>query len=66
MGLQLKCMWEVTECLEAMKEKSSVDNIHIEEKKFRISHDQFDWDILRKILEVFIDIFDPSEHEDGL
>ena len=38
--------------------------MHKEEKKSRISHDQFDRDILGKILKVSIDIFDASQHAD--
>ena len=57
---------EVIKCLEAMEDKSSTNNMHKEEKKSRISHDQVDRDILRKKLEVSIDIFDVSQQEDGL
>ena len=35
-------------------------------KKSRISHNQVDRDILRKKLEVSIDIFDACQHGDGL
>ena len=60
----LNAYCEVAECLDAMKDKSSADNMHKEEKKSRISHDQFDRDILGKILKVSIDIFDASQHPD--
>ena len=49
---------KVAESLEAMEDKSSTNNIYNEEKNSRISHDQVDSDILRKKLEVCIDIFD--------
>ena len=49
-----------------MEDKSSTNDMHKEEKKCRISHDQVDRDILRKKLEVSIDIFDVSQREDGL
>ena len=51
----LNAYCEVVECLEAMEDKSSTDNIHKENKKSRISHDQVDRDIPRKKLEVCID-----------
>ena len=60
----LNAYCEVAECLDAMKDKSSADNMHKEEKKSRISHHQFDRDILGKILKVSIDIFDASQHAD--
>ena len=62
----LNACFEVVECLEAMKDKSSTDNMHKEEKKSRIPRDQVDRDNLRKKLEVSIDIFDVSQHGDGL
>ena len=62
----LNACCEVVECLEAMGDKSSTDNRHKEEKKSRISHNQVDRDILRKKLEVSIDIFDACQHGDGL
>ena len=39
---------EIVECLEAIKDKFSTNNMHNEEKKSGISHDQVDQDILRK------------------
>lgn len=54
---------EIPQCLKAMKGKSSTNNTQKEEKKSRISHDQVDGDILRKKLEVSIDLFDYSQHE---
>ena len=51
---------KVAESLEAMEDKSSTNNMHNGEKNSRISHDQVDPDILRKKLEVCIDIFDDS------
>ena len=51
---------KVVESLEAMEDKSSTNNMHNEEKNSRISHDQVNSDILRKKLEVCIDIFDDS------
>ena len=57
---------EVVECLEAMEDKSSSDNMHKKEKELRISHDQVDRDILRKKSELSIDIFDASQHGDEL
>ena len=62
----LNACFEVAECLEAMKDKSSTDNMHKEEKESRIPRDQVDRDNLRKKLEVSIDIFDVSQHRDGL
>ena len=49
----------------SMEDKSSTDNMHKEEKKSRISHDQVDQDILRKKTEIFIDIADASQHEES-
>ena len=58
---------EVVECLERMEnEASSANNAHKEEKKSRISQDGADRDVLRKRLEYSIDIFDASQHTDGL
>ena len=59
-SLNARC--EVAECREAMKDKSSADNMHKEEKKSRLSHDHFDRDILGKILKVSTDVFDVSQH----
>ena len=42
-----------------MEDKSSTNNMHKEGEKIRISHDQVDQDILRKKLEVSIDILMP-------
>ena len=49
-----------------MEDKSSTENMHNEEKKYRIPFDQIDRDILRKKLKVSIDIFDASQHGDEL
>ena len=62
----LNACCELIKCLEAMEDKSSTNDMHKEEKKCRILHDQVDRDILRKKLEVSIDIFDVSQREDGL
>ena len=40
--------------------------MHKDEKKYRISHAQVDQDIQSKKLKVSIDIFDASQHGDGL
>ena len=55
----LNACCEVVEYLEAMEDKSSTNNMHKEGEKIRISHDQVDQDILRKKLEVSIDILMP-------
>lgn len=56
----------VAECLEAMIEKSSTDNMHKVEKKSKILHDQIDRDILCKELEVSLDIFNVCQYADKL
>ena len=48
----LNACYEVVECLEAMEDKSRTVNMHKDEKKSRISHNQIDRDIVRKKLEV--------------
>lgn len=47
-----------------MEDKSSSDNC-TKMKKSRISHDQVDWDIMHKRLEVSIDIFDALNMDTG-
>ena len=49
-----------------MEGASSTDNMHNEEKNSRIPSDQVDRDILRKKMEVSIDIFDATQHGDRL
>ena len=49
-----------------MEGASSTDNMHNEEKNSRIPYDQVDRDILRKKMEVSIDIFDATQHGDRL
>ena len=49
-----------------MEDISSSDIMHNEEKKPKIPYDQVDQDMLRKKLEVSIDIFNISQHGDGL
>ena len=56
----------VAECLETMEGASSTDNMHNEEKNSRIPYDQVDRDILRKKMEVSIDIFDATQHGERL
>ena len=63
----LNACCEVVECLESMENKSSSpDNAHKEEKKSRILQDHVDRNVLRKRLEVSIDVFDASQHGNGL
>ena len=62
----LNAFCEVVEYLEAMEDGSSSNNMHKEEKKPIILDDQIDWDILRKKLEVSIDIFNNSWHGEKL
>ena len=62
----LNACCDVGECLETMGDKSSTENMHNEEKKYKIPFDQVDRDILRKKLKVSIDVFDASQHGDEL
>ena len=59
---------ELAEGLEAMRNKDQQENTtHKEEMKGRINKHETDRSILRKKLEISIDIFDPSQHsKEGL